>query len=129
MIVVEERKSYGNVPTQPQQTSQVSLGQLINDLIKYGVTRYKFMLAMKLAKPACQKDPQNCSYYIRQAFRSLGIDIPVTMANRISQQQGNIYQQLPQRDTNKGMSLSTAMLLMGGAVVGGVLLAYYLTNR
>lgn len=129
-MLVIEKAGYGQVPASANQNATVSLGQLINDLIRYGVTRYKFELAMKIAKPACKRDPKNCGYYIRQAFKSLGIDIPVSMANQLGQQQTQqtqIYQRLPQN--NESSSLSTSMLILGGAVVGGVLLAYYLSNR
>lgn len=129
-MLVIEKAGYGQVPASANQNTTVSLGQLINDLIRYGVTRYKFELAMKIAKPACKRDPKNCGYYIRQAFKSLGIDIPVSMANQLGQQQTQqtqIYQRLPQN--NESSSLSTSMLILSGAVVGGVLLAYYLSNR
>ena len=135
MIVVEER-GYGEV-SQTTGTNQPTLPitSLLNDLIKYGVTRYKFELAMKMAKPACQKDPKNCGYYIRQAFKSLGLDVPENVALQLGRQQtqGQLPAptQLPPAYYNQqtDKSLSNSMLLLGAAVIGGVALAYFLTNR
>ena len=130
MVIVEELSGYGEVTNQQQQ---LGLSQLIQDLIKYGINRYKYQLAMKMAQPACKRDPQNCPHYIASAFKALGLPIPQSVAMQLSQQTGQaqtqIYQQLPTQTHKDKTDYFSGVLILGGAVLGGVFLAYYLSNR
>lgn len=137
MIVVEERKTYrGFGEANANQTQQnaglgKTIGDLINSFIQSQVIAYKYRQAVKMAEPACKKDPDHCDKYIYTALASLGVTPDPMLIRQISEKYGqkkpslDLYN-IPDENKNDD---TLKYLLIGGGILAGILAVYFITKN